>query len=190
MYDSYETALLAGLGIWVFVILAIAIVVLVANCKIFTKMGRKWWEAIVPVYNMYILAEKTFGNGWWFLLMFVSFIPVIGGVLGILFSIIWSLRLGKSFGQSTGFCVGLILLSPIFTLILGFGDAQYSRLQDFELSHPFDFEPAGYTDATYSTVENNDTVASASEEKVFCTNCGAELKPGEEFCTSCGTKRA
>ena len=159
MYDSYgyDTAALAGLGIWALVVLAIAIVVLVANCKIFVKMGRKWWEAIIPFYNLYVLSEKTFGNGWWFLLMFVSFIPVIGGVLGILFSIIWSLRLGKSFGQSTGFCVGLILLAPIFTLILGFGDAQYSPLKDFDIAHPFDFVPAGFEEATYSEVSSSET---------------------------------
>ena len=43
MYDSYDYgALYAGLGIWALVVLAIAIVVLVANCKIFVKMGRKW----------------------------------------------------------------------------------------------------------------------------------------------------
>lgn len=188
MYDSYDYgAMFAALGVWALVVLAIAIVVLVANCKIFVKMGRKWWEAIIPFYNLYVLSEMTFGNGWWFLLMFVSLIPVVGGILGLLFSIIWSLRLGKSFGQGTGFCIGLILLSPIFTLILGFGDAQYSPLQAFELSHPFDFEPAGYTDASYTTVDSSASTTSA--EKAFCTNCGAELQPGQEFCPSCGTKR-
>lgn len=188
MYDSYDYgALYAGLGIWALVILAIAIVVLVANCKIFVKMGRKWWEAIIPFYNLYVLSEKTFGNGWWFLLTFVSIIPYIGTVLGILFSIIWSFRLGKSFKQSTGFCIGLILLSPIFTLILGFGDSEYAPLQDFDIAHPFDFEPAGYTDASYTTVDSSASTTSA--EKAFCTNCGAELQPGQEFCPSCGTKR-
>lgn len=156
MYDSFETAALAGLGIWALVVVALAIVVLVATCKIFVKMGRKWWEAIIPFYNMYVLAEKTFGNGWWFLLMFVSIIPVVGYILGLLVTIIWSLRLGKSFGKSTGFCVGLILLSPIFTMIMGFDDSVYSPLKDFDLSHPFDFVPAGYEEASYSEVPNND----------------------------------
>lgn len=153
---GYDGAILAGFGIWALICLAIAIVVLVANCKIFTKMGRKWWEAIIPFYNMYVLAEKTFGNGWWFLLMFVSIIPVVGSVLAILFSIIWSLRLGKSFAKGTGFCVGLILLSPIFTMILGFDDSVYTPLQNFDLTHPFDFNPVGYEEASYTEVPNND----------------------------------
>jgi hypothetical protein len=40
--------------------------------------------------------------------------------------IIWVYNLlAKSFGKSEGFTVGLILLSPIFMCILGFGDAVY-----------------------------------------------------------------
>ena len=33
--------------------------------------------------------------------------------------------LAKSFGKSELFTLGLVLLTPIFHLILGFGDAQY-----------------------------------------------------------------
>ena len=33
--------------------------------------------------------------------------------------------LGKAFNKSSGFVVGLILLSPIFYMILGFGSAEY-----------------------------------------------------------------
>ena len=33
--------------------------------------------------------------------------------------------LGKSFGKDGAFIVGMILLSPIFMLILGFGSAEY-----------------------------------------------------------------
>ena len=33
--------------------------------------------------------------------------------------------MAKSFGKGVGFAIGLILLSPIFIMILGFGDATY-----------------------------------------------------------------
>jgi len=36
-----------------------------------------------------------------------------------------ALDLAKSFGQGTGFALGLIFLSVIFIMILGFGDARY-----------------------------------------------------------------
>jgi hypothetical protein len=35
------------------------------------------------------------------------------------------LDLAKSFGRGTGFALGLIFLSPIFLLILGFGSDRY-----------------------------------------------------------------
>ena len=34
-------------------------------------------------------------------------------------------KLGKAFNQSTAFILGLLLLSPIFQMILGFGKAEY-----------------------------------------------------------------
>ncbi len=34
-------------------------------------------------------------------------------------------KISKSFGHGFGFTLGLIFLSPIFTLILGFGKSQY-----------------------------------------------------------------
>ena len=40
-------------------------------------------------------------------------------------AILLNLRLARSFGESTGFAVGLILLNVIFTCILGFGSAEY-----------------------------------------------------------------
>ena len=46
-------------------------------------------------------------------------------VLNIVFLIIALNGLSKSFGYGVGFTLGLLFLSPIFVLILGFGDAKY-----------------------------------------------------------------
>ena len=40
-------------------------------------------------------------------------------------SIIVALDLAKVFGRGTGFAIGLIFLTPIFSLILGFGSDTY-----------------------------------------------------------------
>jgi hypothetical protein len=202
--------LLAGMGVAVALIsIAVAVLFIVGTCKVFTKMGRQWWEGIIPFYNLFVLAEKTFGNGWWFLCFFIVCVPVIGGILAFLFNIVWCIRLARSFNQGTGFTVGLVLLYPIFILILGFGDAQYTPLAPFDIAHPFDVAPAGYyntyanngfnnyTNSEFNNNMNNNYGASenfnngnATAPKVFCTNCGAELQPGQNFCTNCGTKRA
>ena len=46
-------------------------------------------------------------------------------LLNIIFYVIVTVDLAKSFGKGVGFAIGLILLSPIFILILGFGAAEY-----------------------------------------------------------------
>lgn len=47
------------------------------------------------------------------------------GIASLVFDIMLMIRLARSFGQSSGFVVGLVLLTVIFMAILAFGDAQY-----------------------------------------------------------------
>ncbi len=111
-------AILSILATYSIVILAICILLIVATWKIFVKAGKPGWAAIVPFYNTYCLFEISFGNGWLFLLTFVPCANFV--VLIILY-----FKLAKAFGQGTGFGFGLLFLSPIFMLILGFGSSQY-----------------------------------------------------------------
>ena len=98
--------------------LAVAIVSIIAQWKIFTKAGKPGWAAIIPFYNMYTLFEVAGMNGWMFLLMLIP-------IVNIIIMIMLYVNLAKSFGKSTGFAVGLIFLNFIFMLILGFGSDQY-----------------------------------------------------------------
>jgi len=105
-------------GAFLIVILAVAVVVIAAMWKVFTKAGQPGWAAIVPIYNYVILLNIVGRPTWWVLLMFVPLINIV-------IAIIIHLELAKSFGKSTGFGIGLILLGPIFFPILGFGDSRY-----------------------------------------------------------------
>ena len=96
----------------------IGVVVLIALWKIYTKAGKPGWTVLIPIYNLYILLEIVGRPGWW-LIMFL--IPVVN----VIFFLIISFDLAKSFGKGTGFALGLIFLNMIFLLILGFGNAQY-----------------------------------------------------------------
>ena len=102
--------------------LVVGILLLIAAWKILAKAGEAGWKAIVPFYNMYTLVKIADGKGIKFLLFFI---PIVGFVYEILFS----LRLAKAFGKGTGFGIGLIFLPNIFSLILGFGSAQYQGPQ-------------------------------------------------------------
>ena len=113
------TGLLAGMGIGTIIItLVLCTVVIVAMWKIFTKAGKPGWHCIIPLLNYYDLFEIAGMNGWMFLLIFVP-------IANIVIAIMLMLNLAKSFGKSTGFAVGLILLPFIFVLILAFGKDQY-----------------------------------------------------------------
>lgn len=108
------------------VILAIGILAIVSMWKIFEKAGKPGWAAIVPFYNTYVLAEITWGNGWYFLISYAGIVPVIGGIATLIYSIMTMDKLSKGFGKTTGFTIGLILLPVIFMPILAFSKkAQY-----------------------------------------------------------------
>jgi hypothetical protein len=98
--------------------LIIAIIAIVGLWKVFTKAGEPGWAAIIPIYNTFVWL-KIVGRPWWWLLLLL--IPFVNFIVMILIS----LDLAKAFGKSTGFALGLIFLSPIFLILLGFGDAQY-----------------------------------------------------------------
>jgi len=94
------------------------IILVAAQWRIYTKAGKPGWAAIVPIYNTLILLEIV-GKPWWWILLFL--IPGVNLVIGI-----WVVNLlSKSFGQGTGFTLGLIFLSVIFYPMLAFGNFYY-----------------------------------------------------------------
>ncbi len=96
--------------------LLIAVALIVAEWKIFTKAGKPGWAIFVPIYSTIVLLQIV-GKPWWWLFL-MSLLPVVFGV--------WVINLlAKSFGKTTGFTLGLLFLSPIFLCILGFGKAEY-----------------------------------------------------------------
>ncbi len=94
------------------------ILTLIGLWKVFEKAGRPGWEALIPFYNLYVII-KIVGKPWWWIFLF--FIPVVSFVM-----LVWVANLlAKSFGQNVLFTFGLVLLSPVFLLILGFGNFNY-----------------------------------------------------------------
>ena len=112
---SIDVRAAAGIGVtFVLVWLLLALFFVVVSWRIFTKAGEPGWASIVPVYNAIVLL-KIAGKPWWWIFIMWLVIPVF----------IAYVDLAHRFGKSTGFGVGLVLLSPIFFPILAFGDAQY-----------------------------------------------------------------
>lgn len=110
----------AIVGLLILVIeLGILAVMIAGMWKLFVKAGQPGWAAIVPIYNTYVMTQIVGRPILWFIL---TFVPCVNFVAMVLIMI----DLAKSFGKSTGYAVGMILLPFVFIPMLGFGDAQYS----------------------------------------------------------------
>lgn len=131
--DNMITSLI-GLG-GIFIILAIIYVLsmiallvfeVIATWKMFEKAGKPGWASIVPVYNVVVLLD-IIGYKWYYIFLFLlGGIPFIGHVALILFSISLSIKLAKSYNQSAGFGIGLLLISMVFVPIIAFSkDIKY-----------------------------------------------------------------
>ena len=138
-YNEMEM-LLAYMSILGILTLILYVLMVIANWKIFTKAGEAGWKSIIPIYNSYILFKISWKKSMFWIMLVIAFLTcvltsvdnmtvvIIGSLLSIvtaIISIMLSHKLSKAFGHGVGFTLGLIFLSPIFMLILAFGDSQY-----------------------------------------------------------------
>jgi hypothetical protein len=113
-------------GLWLF-LLIIGIFAIVVNWKIYKKAGKEGWEILIPIYNIWVLYEIVGLKGWYSLLIFI---PLIGPIIAMVFTVIAYVKLAKCFGKNPMFAVGLIFLSPIFLAILAFGKSEYKLVKE------------------------------------------------------------
>lgn len=127
------------LGIYLVIGFISLLLTVIGQWKIYTKAGEAGWKALIPIYSGYTrykiswnkflyLASVALLVVFWFFAESTGFMSVVGIICGLAGSIIQFIsmfKLSKSFGKGIGFAIGLIILNPIFTLILGVGKAQY-----------------------------------------------------------------
>lgn len=107
-----------GIAVMILMLFAVIGLVLAGGWMMFAKAGKPGWAIIVPIYNWIVILEIAGKPIWWILLLLIPCVNVIVMLL------IW-IDVAKAFGQGAGFGIGLLLLSPIFIPILGFGSAKY-----------------------------------------------------------------
>ena len=104
----------------------------IAMWKIFNKANVSGWKSLIPIYNYYILC-KIVGYSFWIIVfsIIILFIPIIGTLIGLLLLgisvLLVNYKLSKRFGHGILFTIGLLLFSPLFYLILGFGKSKYRK---------------------------------------------------------------
>ena len=198
VYDASVAGVFLGiLGVVFLVALAVAIFMIVVTWKLFQKAGKPGWAAIVPFYKDYVMAEISWGNGWFFLIAFASIIPGIGSIAVLIFMVMSQIKLSKAFGKDGGFAVGLIFLNPIFLAILAFGKSEYvgvdENINPFSNNNQYNMNYNNNGNYSNNNQENiNNTVVDNNQinngSPRFCTNCGTKLENNASFCTNCGSK--
>lgn len=124
--DAMALGALAGfVAGYMWVILIILVLTIIAQWKIFTKAGQAGWKCLIPIYNTVVLFRISGISPWWVLGYLAAIIPGVGGLITLGITIYAMIMLAKAFGKGAGFTVGLILLNTVFILILGFGSSQY-----------------------------------------------------------------
>ena len=194
--DGLTILIMLLISIFVFAII-ISLFAVVGQWKMFKKAGKNGWEALVPIYNQYILCKITGVNPIWIAILFGSVllaaIPVIGSIVSMLVSIYFPILLAistaKSFGKDDVWGLGLFFFAPIFYMILGFGASEYvgpTPMNDVVL------ELFGVkNEVNNNEVPNNVTAAQSTDSMSgvkFCSACGSKVVSGNVFCGNCGHK--
>ncbi|MCX6316658.1 MAG: DUF5684 domain-containing protein [Bacteroidetes bacterium] len=128
------------LGIILF-FFALAILVIVAQWRVFEKAGQPGWASLIPIYNLYIMTKIAGKPSIWMLYFFIPFANI--------YFMVWLINMiSKSFGKDEGFTAGLIFLGLFFWPILGFSrNIQYqgpygdrAAFAAYQGKNKFDFE--------------------------------------------------
>ena len=193
-YTNYDFdgffAMLGGFAIFLFfLLLALMVLIIVANWKMYKKAGKNGWECIIPVYGYWVLTEIAGLNWWWFLLAICDSIVSLLGLdqletvanlvsLFAGFNIYYNIA--KRFSKSNGVSVCAGIFSLIFIFIFGF-----SKNESYDASIPVSKNGIFGTPDVYSNSDkvNNDT---SKDNHSYCGNCGAKVNKDAKYCPECG----
>lgn len=134
---------------WYFISILLMIL---GEWKLFRKFGERPWKSLIPYYNTYIMYKRAWSKGafwiyfltstlftlaqnwsktlaqnsadnFWDTLIILVALPF--GIIAAIYSILYALRMAEAFGKGKLFCLGLLVIYPIFVAVLGFGKAKY-----------------------------------------------------------------
>lgn len=151
-----------------FVSILLAVISLVATIKVYKKLGLPGWGAIVPIYGQWILLKAVDLPGW------LSILPVANGIA----LIVANYRLAGKFGKSAGFGLGLVFLTPIFYMILGFGKASVVSETDGDVQ--FDLMTSDPNEGGELNLMAPDPVSTIPSEPEEIKGFDLDEKPGLE----------
>lgn len=184
---SYEAASNAGGSSATGYGLIVYVLVVIAQWKVFQKAGRKGWESLIPIWNGIVMFQIAGMSGWNLILMFI---PIYG--IYVVFKCF--INIAHKFGQSTLFGAGMIVASPIFMMILGFGNYQYldnniSSEANGQSQQPMANSTTVMPNSNVNGIPNVAPIQNGQAPVINnCPKCGTAVNPGTQFCGNCGNK--
>lgn len=106
----------------------ISLIIIISYWKIFKKAGQPGVASIIPIYNIIVMI-KLAKLPLWYIILFL--IPIVN--IYALFEIY--IEIAKRFGKSSGFGIGMTLLSVIFVPMLAFSDNVYEDTKGEEVNN-------------------------------------------------------
>lgn len=164
--------------------LAVSIVMIIAQWKIFTKAGKPGWAAIVPFYNNWVMVEVSGLPGWYFALLFLP-------VANIIATFMIYIEVAKKFGKSTGFGVASVFFPFVCLPILGFGKSSYQGFGPVQYQQPMNQQPMNQQPMNQQPMYQqpmNQPVQPAPAAQKSCPSCFAPMASDAQFCGNCGNK--
>ncbi len=134
---------------------ALSIFMIICMWKVFTKLGKPGWAALIPFYNIYVMC-KIVGKAWWHVLLFL--VPVANiYAMFVLYD-----GIAKKFGKTTGFTIGMMFLPFVFFAILAFSKNEPSVNTDEKISETTTDSSQSALNATLNQNVNNAYVTSTT----------------------------
>ena len=109
-----------------FIIIAWYVLTLVARWRVFTKAGLAGWKSLIPLYSEYCTFKISWKTTFFWLVLAAGLVSgILTGMIGNGENVPEIVSMLARFGHGVLFGLGLMFLSPLFTMILGLGESEY-----------------------------------------------------------------
>lgn len=169
--------------------------------KVFKKAGRNGWEAIIPLYNTWVLVEIS-GLAWWYALILIL-IPIVSGdgEIGVILSLgsivvnfFVCYNISLKLHKDIGFAILMTLFPIVMFPIIAFSDKYQFDNNVIVSEHGPIKTNSSSNNNTYQSQSNdyndfsNNQNDFNQDEFSFCSMCGNKISGNIKYCGKCGYK--
>lgn len=153
MYNEHLMGLFFGIMIFSSII---GLIIIISYWKIFKKAGKPGWASIIPIYNNIVMIQIAKLPIWFIILLFIPIANIYA-----LFKIY--IEIAKKFGKTSGFGIGMALLSVIFIPLLAFSDSKYEDVVKEETINNNTMDATNVNNNQEISINNENPINSVQE---------------------------